>query len=242
MEETWKDAPGWESRYQVSNLGRVRSKDSVRGGQRGRIMKPTVSSRGHYKVRLTDGPRREQGQVHRMVCQAFYGAPPKDKPLALHRNGNALDNRVENLYWGDAFDNMRDAVRHGVHLNARKTHCPQGHEYTEENLVKSAKSRTCKTCSREQQRQARMDRLAAGLPEGHPDHGTVRGYSYYECRCSECRIAGSEDRAKRPLRTLPPNDERHGTVNGYVNWGCRCDPCRAAESLRSKSRGKRPRK
>ena len=47
----------------------------------------------------------------------------------------------------------------GGHPNARKTHCPQGHEYTPENTYAyEAYGRRCRTCAAEQYR-ARRDRL-----------------------------------------------------------------------------------
>ena len=37
-------------------------------------------------------------------------------------------------------------VGHGNNWQKKKTHCPYGHEYILENLVKSAKWRTCRIC------------------------------------------------------------------------------------------------
>jgi len=51
--------------------------------------------------------------VHQLVCRAFHGLAPEGKPFALHRNGDKIDNRAANLYWGDAQDNTDDRVRHG---------------------------------------------------------------------------------------------------------------------------------
>lgn len=44
---------------------------------------------------------------------AFKGLPPSTKPHCLHQNGNPEDNRIENLRWGNAFDNYLDARQHG---------------------------------------------------------------------------------------------------------------------------------
>jgi len=40
-------------------------------------------------------------------------------------------------------------------VNARKTHCPQGHPYTGRNLLRSNGKRVCRTCNREKQRRYR---------------------------------------------------------------------------------------
>jgi hypothetical protein len=44
--------------------------------------------------------------VHRLVCLAFHGLPPVDKSGSLHKDENALNNRPENLYWGDQKNNL----------------------------------------------------------------------------------------------------------------------------------------
>lgn len=56
-----------------------------------------------------------------------------------------------------------EAVTHQENLQrsgARVTHCPQGHEYTEENTYRQGNMRSCKICRREaskRQRQRRKD-------------------------------------------------------------------------------------
>lgn len=50
-------------------------------------------------------------------------------------------------------------------LNARKTHCPQGHPFSEENTYYTEHgSRRCRTCSREHKER---ERRAAGVPLGN---------------------------------------------------------------------------
>lgn len=68
-----------------------------------------------------------------------------------HRNGDGLDNRVENLYWGTRAQNMQDKVRHGGHHCQKKTHCPRGHTLVDPNLSESGKRngrRRCLACAR----------------------------------------------------------------------------------------------
>lgn len=83
--------------------------------------------------------------MHVLVCRAFHGAAPEGQEVR-HLNGNPPDNRAINLAWGTRSQNMRDKQDHGTDHNANKTHCPQGHEYTAENIKYIGKSRGCRTC------------------------------------------------------------------------------------------------
>ena len=109
MEEVWKDIKGFEGRYQVSNMGRVRgldrwSKDKHSHFIKGKILKPTINKKvhsrlGYYHVSLSDGNRNyTHYEVHRLV--ALHFVPGYKKGLVVnHINENSLDNRAENLEW-----------------------------------------------------------------------------------------------------------------------------------------------
>ena len=84
-------------------------------GPSGRVLKGYVNGDGYLIVSRREGGRVDKERVHRLVCEAYHGPPPDDKPLALHRDGNPLNNRAENLYWGDPHENCDDRRRHGTH-------------------------------------------------------------------------------------------------------------------------------
>lgn len=52
--------------------------------------------------------------VHRLVCRAFHGESPEDKPFVDHKNRIESDNRPENLRWVTAKENN---ANRGVVLN-----------------------------------------------------------------------------------------------------------------------------
>ena len=92
MEEIWKDIKGFEGRYQVSNLGRVRSLDWPR--HKGRILKQQITYWGYYRVNIV----RECGGVkyigvHRLVAIAFI-PNPNNYPEVNHKDENKLNNMV----------------------------------------------------------------------------------------------------------------------------------------------------
>jgi len=111
--EVWKDIPGYEGRYQVSDQGRVRSLDHrvrlVSQGVEttrlvpGKILRPGPSSSGHLSVSLGKGNSKG---VHTLVLLAFVGPPPEGHE-SLHLNHTPSDNRKVNLRYGTRSENVR---------------------------------------------------------------------------------------------------------------------------------------
>lgn len=107
MEEIWKDIKGFEGRYQVSNMGRVRSLERLNTDKRGRIhhvkgmiLKDSLNTKkGYYRVSLSDGHRNyTHYEVHRLVALHFVPGY-KEGLVVNHKNEIKTDNRAENLEW-----------------------------------------------------------------------------------------------------------------------------------------------
>lgn len=108
----WADIQGYEGRYQVSTLGKVKSLARFRrtkgGGQTWmpeRIMrltpkKDTGRTKPYVEVRLRNGGLRTERcksfLVHRLVAHAFI-KPLETGEQVDHINGVHGDNRVQNL-------------------------------------------------------------------------------------------------------------------------------------------------
>lgn len=158
--EHWKPVLSYEDCYEVSDQGRVRSLDRrVYAGRnatrlsRGRILTPGLSpTTGRRLVNLCRDGHRLPRPVATLVAEAFLGARP-DGLQVCHNNGCATDDRLVNLRWDTASANILDQTRHGTHNNARKTHCPRGHEYSGENLLLDEGRRRCVLCTRQSGRE-----------------------------------------------------------------------------------------
>lgn len=113
--EVWKDVVGYEGKYQVSNLGNVRTLEhfieykqmamsqnmkepkevTVKRKVNAKLKKTTIGNHGYPVVNLGFN---DTHTVHTLVAMAFL---PKDKNRSHvdHINSIRHDNRVENLQW-----------------------------------------------------------------------------------------------------------------------------------------------
>ena len=89
--EEFRDIPGYEGLYEVSNLGRVR--------RNGKILKP-YDNDGYLRVDLFKNGIVRKFLIHRLVAQAFI-PNPKNLPQINHKDEDKTNNTVENLEWCD---------------------------------------------------------------------------------------------------------------------------------------------
>ena len=155
----WRAVPGFDGEYEVSDDGQVRSllrvvtrSDGRTRTIRPRVLHPNKMKKGHMQVSLWRGNREHKHLVHRLVLLAFVSSCPPGLQ-ALHGNGIAWDNRVENLRWGTISENSLDSVKHGTHPAASKTHCKRGHPLSGDNLRYAKRGgRICIQCDRASKR------------------------------------------------------------------------------------------
>jgi len=106
--EEWKDVVGYVGLYQASSLGRVKS---LKPGRRryGCILRPARNNRGYLTVALYQDGKQSRVYVHRLVAEAFLGSQPSPDHEVNHKNGDKVDNRVENLEWVTKSENHKHA-------------------------------------------------------------------------------------------------------------------------------------
>lgn len=102
--EEWKAVKGFEGKYEVSNIGRVRSLL----GRQPRIMGQPISL-GYCMINLD----RKPTGVHRLVAEAFI-PNPDNKPFVNHLNGDKKDNFAINLEWVTPQENITHAIETGL--------------------------------------------------------------------------------------------------------------------------------
>jgi hypothetical protein len=123
METIYKVIPRHPN-YRAGSDGSIWSTHHRWGARQSwRQLKPgTIRSGPHYKrlvVALGRG-RQNFRYVHHCVLEAFVGEQPEGTE-ACHEDGNASNNKIENLYWGTKKQNGLDARRHGRRKGERHT-------------------------------------------------------------------------------------------------------------------------
>ena len=126
--EEWREIKDYPN-YEVSNLGRVRSKDRLVGQfghkknytriMKGKVLQPRKQNAGYLVVWLSVEGKKKAITVHRLVATAFINGFGSD---VNHIDGNKTNNRADNLEWVTRSNNIKHAYRvlHRVkHLSKR---------------------------------------------------------------------------------------------------------------------------
>ena len=122
--EQWKDIIGYNGRYQVSNMGNVKSIEVIKIDKRGRErikpgkeLKLTLCATGYNMVTLSYGEygysKLKTYSVHRLVAKSFTDNP-NDKPCINHIDGNKNNNYINNLEWATYKENAQHALKTGL--------------------------------------------------------------------------------------------------------------------------------
>lgn len=120
MEEIWKDIPEYEGMYQISNFGRVKSLGRPYTNRLGhtrtlkeRYMTLVPNTSGYLEFACCNNNVYKRFRVHRLVAMTFI-PNPENKPQVNHIDGDKTNNRVDNLEWNTASENIQHAFDTGL--------------------------------------------------------------------------------------------------------------------------------
>ena len=109
MKEEWRDIKGYEGKYQVSNLGRVKSLNYRRTGKE-EILTNTPNEKGYLYLFLYKKGKRKPYYIHRLVTDAFI-VNPNNYEEVNHKDEDKTNNNVDNLEWCSRKYNMNYGTR-----------------------------------------------------------------------------------------------------------------------------------
>lgn len=107
--EAWKDIPGYEGKYQVSDLGRVKSIERItsKGNHlQEKIMKTCKDPGGYAFVGLWVDGKKRNFKIHRLVIETFSPIEGMEKLDCNHKDEDKTNNSLENLEWLSRKENL----------------------------------------------------------------------------------------------------------------------------------------
>lgn len=107
MEEIWKPVPGYEN-YFISNYGNLKRNN--------KFLKKRIDKYGYCRYALSKKQKPKSFMSHRLVLLSFVG---ESNLLVNHKDGNKLNNYIENLEYCTNSENVKHAYQIGL-IHGRK--------------------------------------------------------------------------------------------------------------------------
>ena len=129
--EVWKDIPHYEGRYQASTLGNIRSI------KRTKLTKGYISNGGYRMTCMTNAFGKVKYELwHRLIALTFI-PQIEGKTDVNHKDGNKLNNSVDNLEWVSRKENIQHAWMKGL---AKPTPGMTGKKHSEKTRRKMSEA------------------------------------------------------------------------------------------------------
>ena len=124
MNEEWRPVVGYEGRYEVSNMGRVKSLPNCRRNTPMIMALDVSASHGYVQIHLSKNGKARCHRVHKLVMEAFTDYRSKGYVLYQeidHIDGDKTNNALSNLRVVTHLENMRKAhYETGINYHGRK--------------------------------------------------------------------------------------------------------------------------
>ena len=111
--EIWKPLVGYESAYEISNFGKIKSNHVINGKISNKIKKTYIASNGYESVTLSLNNVKKMNQIHRLLALTFI-PNPDNFPCVNHIDGNKLNNNLSNLEWCSYSENSKHSYSIGL--------------------------------------------------------------------------------------------------------------------------------
>ena len=108
--ERWIDVKGYESYYQVSDLGRVKRLAGSPYCKKDRILKPASQPTGYLFVTLCKDGEHKMVRIHRLVMENLQ---------VNHLDENRTNNALSNLQWCTCAENINYGNRTTKYIKTR---------------------------------------------------------------------------------------------------------------------------
>ena len=116
------DVFGWEASIRGYPEYKV-TKDGQVIGKRGKPMKGCIDRCGYREVILSYYPKmQKQALVHRLVLSTFCPIENMEDYDVNHKNGDKLDNRLENLEWCTRSENTKHSYENRLQTKVTNPH------------------------------------------------------------------------------------------------------------------------
>lgn len=108
-QERWKPIFGYDGMYEVSDLGRVRSRKRCEW----KVMSAKKSRSGYLVINLSKYGKQKTVKIHRLVAQAFIPNDNIFNTEVNHIDECKQNNRVSNIEWCDRrYNNTYNEIHH----------------------------------------------------------------------------------------------------------------------------------
>lgn len=121
--EIWKSIRDYETIYEVSTFGRVKSlrrKDRLGRSISEKILTPTVGRAGYPVVTLCNSGKEKKVYIHRLVAEGFINNS-RSCPQVNHKDGNKTNNFIQNLEWVTPKEQIEHSIKMGLKRSALGT-------------------------------------------------------------------------------------------------------------------------
>ena len=112
IDKDWRVIEGYDGGYCVSERGEFWSR------KRKRYLVQHLN-KGYLRIALTHKNKRRTFSSHKLVAEAFLGKKPEGC-IINHKDFNKQNNNVSNLEYITQKENIRHAVRGGVHITGSR--------------------------------------------------------------------------------------------------------------------------